>query len=472
MQIKHFSKKKLLVSLLFAFILLTLSLFAKESIGRSISVSILVLFFYLFYLFSEKISFAFISFLLLSLPLNITYQLPIEFSKTLVNNIHVNYLVPTLSIIDLGVFLFITVLLIENRLQFKTIFQKYKLPLFLFSLILLLQNIFFRDLLVSLNSARFLTYIFTFLILIEEFRRKRIETKEVNLFSILLFLTTAGQAIVGYLQFNKGVSLGINFLGESQVAAGLLGSSFVSLSGTEILRSYGTFPHPNILAGFFLFSFFLSLYFVKNIQKKYSFVSFLTMLISVIFIIPTFSRVTILLLFFSILILSFTFFIRKKRLLSFTPILLVERFLSLIKGADSGAIDRRNLIKVFPSIFKENIFQGMGFGRYVLFMGDKAPVTKGGLFLLQPVHNVFLLLLSELGIFGFLAFFFLISKIFKESIKSLTIFSVLILSSILVIGMFDHYLVSLPQGLGMLWGFVGLAILFSNKLKQDKEDIN
>ena len=375
MQIKHFSKKKLLVSLLFAFILLVLSLFVKESIGRFISVSTLVLFFYLFYLFSEKISFAFISFLLLSLPLNITYQVPIEFSKTLVNNIHVNYLVPTLSIIDLGVFLFITALLIENRLQFKTIFQKYKLPLFLFSLILLLQNIFFRDLLVSLNSARFLTYIFTFLILIEEFRRKRIETKEVNLFSILLFLTTAGQAIVGYLQFNKGVSLGINFLGESQVAAGLLGSSFVSLSGTEILRSYGTFPHPNILAGFFLFSFFLSLYFVKNIQKKYSFVSFLTMLISVIFIIPTFSRVTILLLFFSILILSFTFFIRKKRLLSFTPILLVERFLSLLIGGDSGVIDRRNLIKVFPSIFKENIFQGMGFGRYVLFMGDKAPVT-------------------------------------------------------------------------------------------------
>ena len=467
MQIKHFSKKKLIVSLLFVFALLALSLFAKESIGRSISVSILVLFFYLFYLFSEKISFAFISFLLLSLPLNITYQLPIEFSKTLVNNIHVNYLVPTLSIIDLGVFLFITALLIENRLQFKTIFQKYKLPLFLFSLILLLQNIFFRDLLVSLNSARFLTYIFTFLILIEEFRRKRIETKEVNLFSILLFLTTAGQAIVGYLQFNRGVSLGINFLGESQVAAGLLGSSFVSLSGTEILRSYGTFPHPNILAGFFL-----SLYFVKNIQKKYSFVSFLTMLISVIFIIPTFSRVTILLLFFSILILSFTFFIRKKRLLSFTPILLVERFLSLIKGGDSGVIDRSNLVKVFPSIFKENIFQGMGLGRYVLFMGDRAPVTKGGLFLLQPVHNVFLLLLSELGIFGFLSFSFLIYKILKENIKSLTISSVLILSSVLVIGMFDHYLVSLPQGVGMLWGFVGLAILFSNKLKQDKEDIN
>ena len=472
MQIKHFSKKKLLVSLLFAFILLVLSLFVKESIGRFISVSTLVLFFYLFYLFSEKISFAFISFLLLSLPLNITYQVPIEFSKTLVNNIHVNYLVPTLSIIDLGVFLFITALLIENRLQFKTIFQKYKLPLFLFSLILLLQNIFFRDLLVSLNSARFLTYIFTFLILIEEFRRKRIETKEVNLFSILLFLTTAGQAIVGYLQFNKGVSLGINFLGESQVAAGLLGSSFVSLSGTEILRSYGTFPHPNILAGFFLFSFFLSLYFVKNIQKKYSFVSFLTMLISVIFIIPTFSRVTILLLFFSILILSFTFFIRKKRLLSFTPILLVERFLSLLIGGDSGVIDRRNLIKVFPSIFKENIFQGMGFGRYVLFMGDKAPVTKGGLFLLQPVHNVFLLLLSELGIFGFLSFSFLIYKILKENIKSLTISSVLILSSVLVIGMFDHYLVSLPQGVGMRCGFVGLAIIFSNKLKKNKEEIN
>lgn len=463
---KYFSKKKLLVTLLFVFTIFALSLFADESLGRFLTLSVLVLIFYFSYFFTNKIPLSFLLFIILSLPLNITYQQPIEFSNTLVNNIHVNYLVPTLSVIDLGVFLFLFASLIENNFVFKKIYIKYKQPLLLFLVFLLAQNIFFRDILVSLNSVRFFAYILAFLILVEEFQKNGIKRKEITIVSLFLLISTVLQAMIGYIQFEKGVSLGLNFFGESKVAAGLLGSSFVSLSGNEILRSYGTFPHPNMLAGFFLLSFFFSLYLLKNIEKKFSFLPYITILTSIIFIIPTFSRVTILVLFLCILVLGITFLFKRKVFFSFTPVLLIERFFSLFEGGDLGAIDRVNLIKVFPSVFKENIFQGTGLGRFVLFMGDRAPVTKGGLFLLQPVHNVVLLLLSELGIFGFSSFCFLFYTIIKKNIKSLTLVSVLILFSLFVISMFDHYLVSLPQGIAMFWCFIGLTILFSNKLKK------
>ena len=247
---KYFSKKKLLVTLLFVFTIFALSLFADESLGRFLTLSVLVLIFYFSYFFTNKIPLSFLLFIILSLPLNITYQQPIEFSNTLVNNIHVNYLVPTLSVIDLGVFLFFFASLIENNFVFKKIYIKYKLPLLLFLVFLVAQNIFFRDILVSLNSVRFFAYILAFLILVEEFQKNGIKRKEIIIVSLFLLISTVLQAMIGYIQFEKGVSLGLNFFGESKVAAGLLGSSFVSLSGNEILRSYGTFPHPNMLAGF------------------------------------------------------------------------------------------------------------------------------------------------------------------------------------------------------------------------------
>ncbi len=59
---------------------------------------------------------------------------------------------------------------------------------------------------------------------------------------------------------------------------------------------------------------------------------------------------------------------------------------------------------------------------------------------LQPVHNIYLLILSETGIFGVLGFAYLLLK----SKKNLPLFILLFL------GLFDHYPLTLQTGL-LLW---------------------
>lgn len=90
----------------------------------------------------------------------------------------------------------------------------------------------------------------------------------------------------------------------------------------------------------------------------------------------------------------------------------------------------------------------------------------------QPVHNIFLLMLSELGVFGLLLgtwfFLFTILKLYERRKHLLTKQRLqkkrLLLCAMLIIaliGMFDHYWLSLHQGLALLTFFFGLASAFS-----------
>ena len=144
----------------------------------------------------------------------------------------------------------------------------------------------------------------------------------------------------------------------------------------------------------------------------------------------------------------------------------------LFTGSDTSVVDRRNLLKESVFVIKKNILRGVGLGKFVEYMGENAPLTKNGLYLLQPVHNIFVLLLAEFGVIGFFSFFFLLFGILRRNIKKFNIFVILIILSVIGIGLVDHYFVSLPQGLGMFWLFIGIAILFSKELRDDEKNVN
>ena len=471
--LKNFFKKKDIgIVLIFLTIFVLLSFFAKESLSRYFSVLVFLIIFLLTFLFTKNIFFSFLIFLLLVLPFNITYQLPIAFEKTLVNNMHVNYLVPTVSILDMGIFILLISLLVTKPSYFKIIFHKYRISFLLFTIFLLFQNILFRDVLVALNSIRFFSYLFSFLLFLEYFNTSKFTKKQIIICSTTLLFSILIQGIIGYLQFKRGAALGLKCLGESEVVAGLLGSSFVSLSGKAILRAYGMFPHPNILAGYFLLSFFISIYFLKQIKGKWKIIPIINMTLSSMFISFTFSRSTIFLLVLTIIVLLFHLVFTKKKLFSFSTPLLLERFSTLFQRTDTGVVDRRNLLKASLSVIKKNILQGTGLGKFVRYMGENAPLTKNGLYLLQPVHNIFVLLLAEFGIFGFLSFLFLLFDILRKNIQKINIFVLLVLFAVIGIGLVDHYFVTLPQGIAMFWMFMGLAILFSKDLSKNKKNVD
>ena len=142
--------------------------------------------------------------------------------------------------------------------------------------------------------------------------------------------------------------------------------------------------------------------------------------------------------------------------------ILFERFFQGFKEIDSSLVDRRNLITSGYLVFKENFLLGTGLGNFVREMGINAPKTVKGMSLMQPVHNVFLLLLCEFGVFGFLSFQFLIIDILRKNIKRVTLFGLLICLVIITISLVDHYFVSLPQGLMMLLIMLSL-IIFESK---------
>jgi O-antigen ligase len=125
--------------------------------------------------------------------------------------------------------------------------------------------------------------------------------------------------------------------------------------------------------------------------------------------------------------------------------LLSERVLNLFTGGDNSWSDRLELMRASLTMIKKNLLIGVGIGEFTSNMGDSVPRSSNGILLLQPVHNILLLIIAEIGLIGFglysiLLYFFLKNRKFNLRF-------VIGLVSIFIIGMFDHYLFSLPQGL-------------------------
>ncbi len=123
-------------------------------------------------------------------------------------------------------------------------------------------------------------------------------------------------------------------------------------------------------------------------------------------------------------------------------------------------------------IVKNNPF-GVGIGNQVSYAVTNGLYQKFGLvkpILVQPIHNFYLLLLSEIGIPGLLAFLWFLVLLFKplfqlkfklheSSEKNLSLItSFLLLTTLLLFGLFDHFLWTLPQGQLMLWLVIGMVM--------------
>jgi hypothetical protein len=262
----------------------------------------------------------------------------------------------------------------------------------------------------------------------------------------VLFSSVLLQLFVGLYQFSKGVSLGAYFLGESHVVNGMLNSSFIDINGEIFLRAYGTFPHPNILAGWLLLVTVITLLSFKNSILEYVTLTFISLLM-----ILTFSRVSILLYIFILLLFVLSKILKKGSPLSLSGLLWI-RFMNLF-NVDSSWVDRVKLFKLNMEIFKENFLLGTGIGNSLRYYEGRVPYTDAGRLLVQPVHNIFLLSFVEMGIGVALYFWFVIYRFVIKDVRW-EILKVGVVLILVVVGMFDHYLLSLPQGLAILFSFL------------------
>ncbi len=231
--------------------------------------------------------------------------------------------------------------------------------------------------------------------------------------------------------------------------------------------------HPNILGGFLFFTIIIGIYLWIQFYRKrrnnlYYFIFIIaSILITTLGLLLTFSRASLLALLLSLLtIVIFSLFQKDylaiKIVFKYFLILLLSFFVINLwwPQAWSSRFDFNNRLEInsleervasFKQIDLNNnkqlfLGQGLGMNTYINYSPELEVYD------VQPIHNVFLLILSEIGIVGVLLFINLLEK------RKYNILSLGLLIGFITIGLFDHYFWTSWTGLLLL------GLLFSKRL--------
>jgi len=287
-----------------------------------------------------------------------------------------------------------------------------------------------------------------------------------------LALGLIGESFLAILQFIKGGTLGLWILGERSFTLSTPGIAKFDLQSYQFLRPYATFPHPNVLAGFILIGICI-MHQVLSGKKR---LASLALILSGVTVLLTMSRVAILAGVISLLLsVKRRWFVWVVLILLIASPILFTRFLSLFNFDNLTWLRREELLESAWQIFLQQPIFGAGLNNFIQAVA--ADLTIGPSRFLQPVHNIFLLALSETGLVGFMGLislmgFPILSSLRKQgSNKQSMIFNwipayagmtvaggiLLPWLIILFLGMFDHYFLTLPQGYRLLFLVWGLS---------------
>jgi O-antigen ligase len=420
--------------------------------------------------------------------------LPTQFGKhfwpdfTIVSGIRIDYLSPTLYVTDIvlfllfGCFLFRKVTL-PGKLKFKSLnvkaqFKSKKLLIFLGLVLFFSGNVLFsaRPLLSVYGVVKLSECVFLSLYL------SKIIFSKVQLQQIVLLFSVGGLfeaflAIVQYM-YQGSVNGIFYFFGERTFTGATPGIANVSINGTLLLRPYATFSHPNVLAAYLLVILvFVWSFLLKTRQALIRSIAVSFLLVGSVALLLTYSRVAILLWILLVVMLFFKTGYRtvktiKARIILSVAVLIILVIINLFplthelyfrfsntSLSDESITQRTELLVTSWQIIRLHPFTGVGL---LNFIPSLAPLQKPlplGLYL-QPVHNIFVLITAETGFIGSGIFvFFLIATILrirKQKPGSNVTFFVLV-SIILITGMFDHYWITLQQGQLLFATVIGLS---------------
>ncbi len=295
------------------------------------------------------------------------------------------------------------------------------------------------------------------------------------------------QSAIAIFQYSTQQSIGLHFLGEPIATNQTPGIAKFEFMGQKVIRAFGTFPHANILGGNLNIA-IISIFFV--IRKNWWIRTPLLILLFTALLF-TFSRSA----YFSLIVSMLLVLAVSKRKINFRPILLAIStglFLIVLLNLqnilwqrlifDDQAIEERSFyFGISKAIFLKNPF-GIGLGGFTEKMQDFT-TTKILPWIYQPIHNIYLLLLNEGGIFALILFtgilISLFSKLIKknsasnsEHVKTETAMLMAMLTNICTIGLFDHYAFTIYSGQILLFMTIGLCSFSSIDIfKTTKSDI-
>ncbi len=396
----------------------------------------------------------FFLFLLIFLPTQLTRHFFFDFS--LVKGLRVDYYAWQVSLTDilLGLMFLFWFIREKKRIFFK-LKSSFKLKhwvfLFLFftlnGLVSSAKPLFFLKLVKLIELFLFGFYIYQ-------------EKISLKLVGQGLLIGGFYSSLIAVGQFVKQASLGgwLWFLGERTFSVLTPGIAKAEIFGRLYLRSYATFPHPNVLAGFLALNLSFLLFLAKHLKKAVVFLLFGLFTVSLFL---TFSRTGILAAWLAVVLSRFFFKEKKKNwffiLFFFFNVLfgwfLIGRFFSLLSGLEETTKQRLSLILVSFTLFFKNPLLGVGLNNFI----NNLPFLN----LLQPVHNAYLLILAETGLFGFSFFGWLLVSAWQK-LKNHPSFLKVIFCQIVILLFFDHYFYTLQQGQLLFTLFLSLMLKENN----------
>jgi O-antigen ligase len=282
------------------------------------------------------------------------------------------------------------------------------------------------------------------------------------------------QAFVGFMEFSTQSTIflkPLNLHWPGLIDTASQGASILKpANGENFLRVYGTFPHPNILAGFILMGIASATSFILS-KNRINWFPVIVLAIASALLAVTFSRSAWLGLgaFFIVIFLKSRslnikklWFVFSVTIITFVSTMfpLKELFLSRTTIPTSGTEDfslvgRMWLAQQAFEFIKEKPLTGIGLGAFVIHLAERS----GEFNYVEPVHNIPLLVISELGLIGFILLIAILITIFREMIltkKAKVILLGALLAGLGTIALLDHYLWSLAPGRMMLGISIGL----------------
>lgn len=411
-------------------------------------------------------------FLLLLLPTQLGRHFFFDFS--LLSGIRSDYLAPTVFLTDVIIFLIILFGLFEIKIWNLFRNSNFGFRIFIFLVCYLLFNV----LVVASNKWAAFYKLFK---IIEFILLGIVIVKIKPRIQYVIYTLSIGviySSFIAVFQFWQQKSVGglLYWLGERTFTAFSPGIAAYSIGGRLMLRPYATFPHPNVLGGFLAVMLPVILFYIFQNRKGLDYLNILWFVIVLLSgftaLIISFSKLAWLAVFVG---MSCVFVMKSDRVrntakkyqrLFFLFILFLMIFsvviLFIIQPGWENWTERLNLAKGALNVIVNNPFFGVGLNNSTIRLKEFIP-SSFGLYIFQPVHNVYLLILTEVGLVGFSMLLIVLTILYRKILSADKI-AVIAISQLLLIGMFDHYLWTLQQGQLMAVLFVSLALMPRNAL--------
>ena len=286
--------------------------------------------------------------------------------------------------------------------------------------------------------------------------------------------------IVGFISQSTLFLSPLNLHWPGPIDIATRAASIVKLpDGQAFLRAYGTLPHPNILGGFGLVCLTgpIALFLRKEKPNPFALIllAFGSSLLAL-----TFSRSA----WIAAAIFLLTLIYRSKLLnpkrttiilltamtaFGLTIFPLRELFLNRVNAPattteEFSLVGRAWLTEQAFTVIKEHPLLGVGSGSFIIQLAERA----GEFNFVEPVHNIPLLITSELGVFGLILILMLMFSIGKNFLTTKNPNAIIIgalLMGLGAISLFDHYLWTLAPGRLMLGFVLGL---WEGQIARDK----